>query len=535
MASTSDSYRVKNGVQPMSSFVNNLKDNALTIMTRLMLALFGLVFANITCFAEPERNLIGTKPNIIFILTDDQGYGDLSSHGNPILKTTNLDKLRGEAFRFLDFHVSPTCAPTRSALFTGRHEFKNGITHTILERERLTLDAVTLPQALQTAGYSTGIFGKWHLGDEEEYLPNRRGFNEMFIHGAGGIGQSYPGSCGDVPGNSYFDPIILHNDQLVKTKGYCTDIFFERATEWIKEQAKDQKRFFAYIATNAPHAPYHAKEADAALYSGKVPKEDVANFFGMIHNIDENIGRLRERLNELGIERDTLIVFMNDNGTAAGQTVFNAGMRGAKGSPWLGGTRANSLWCWPGVIQNRDSSEFVANIDFFSTIADIAGVEWTDLMRSQVEGRSLAAILQGTQETWPNRFLVTHVGRWPKGANPDDYKYSAASIRDNRWALVNPNGKPLANGESPKWQLFDLTNDYGQSSDIASEHPTVVKEMQDAIDKWWNDCRPKMINEQANGPRLNPFAVRYWNQFGGGPTEADYKRMDPSQGWPPRK
>jgi arylsulfatase len=519
----------------MSHILYGPIDSALRVTTRLVLALCCFYLADITCWAEQDSKLSEAKPNIIFILTDDQGYGDLSSHGNPILKTENLDKLRGEAFRFLDFHVSPTCSPTRSALFTGRHEFKNGITHTILERERLTLDAFTLPQALQTAGYSTGIFGKWHLGDEDEYLPNRRGFNEMFIHGAGGIGQSYPGSCGDVPGNSYFDPILLRNDKLVKANGYCTDIFFERATEWIKEQVEDRKRFFAYIATNAPHAPYHAKEEDASLYDGKVPKEDVANFFGMIHNIDENIGRLRERLKELGIERDTLLIFMNDNGTAAGQSVFNAGMRGAKGSPWVGGTRANSLWCWPGVIQNGESTEFVAHIDFFPTMADLAGIEWTDLMRSQVDGRSLVPILHGINEKWPDRFLVTHVGRWPKGANPDDYKYSAASVRDSRWAMVNPNGKPLAKGETPSWQLYDLKSDYGQNRDVASQHPGIVMEMQDAIDKWWQECRPKMINEQASGPKLNPFAVRYWNQFGGGPTESDYKRMDPSQGWPPRK
>jgi arylsulfatase len=420
-------------------------------------------------------------------------------------------------------------------LFTGRHEFKNGITHTILERERLALDAVTLPQALQSASYSTGIFGKWHLGDEDEYLPNRRGFHEMYIHGAGGIGQSFPGSCGDVPGNSYFDPILLHNDRLVKTEGYCTDLFFKKASDWIADQVAEEKRFFAYIATNAPHSPYHAKPDDAAIYRGKVPNEDIANFFGMIHNIDENIGRLRERLKELEIERNTLIVFMNDNGTAAGHGVFNAGMRGAKGTPWLGGTRSSSLWCWPGVIANQESADMVAHIDFFSTIADLAGIEWTEQMRSQVEGRSLVPLLQGVQEKSPHRFLVTHVGRWPKGAKPDDYKYSAASIRDDRWALVNPNGKPLPNQETPAWQLFDLSNDYAQSRDVASNHPEIVREMHSAMDKWWEECKPKMVNEQVTGPKLNPFAVRYWNQFGGGPTEEDYKRMDPARGWPPRK
>src|SRR6187397_3041104 len=150
--------------------------------------------------AEP---LAGKRPNIVFILTDDQGYGDISAHGNPILKTPNLDRLHAEGLRFTDFHVSPTCSPTRSALFTGRHEFKNGVTHTIHERERLTDKATTLAQVLKSAGYATGIFGKWHLGDEDAYQPGRRGFDEVFIHGAGGIGQTYPGSGGDAPGNSY--------------------------------------------------------------------------------------------------------------------------------------------------------------------------------------------------------------------------------------------------------------------------------------------------------------------------------------------
>ena len=182
----------------------------------------------------PAAGLAGKKPNIIFLLTDDQGYGDLSSHGNPILKTPNLDRLNAEGVRFEDFCVSPTCAPTRSALLTGRHEFKNGITHTILERERLTPKATTLAQVLKTAGYTTGIFGKWHLGDEPEYWPSVRGFDEMFIHGAGGIGQTYPGSCGDAPGNKYFDPAILHNGTFEKTKGYCTDVFFAQAAKWIE-------------------------------------------------------------------------------------------------------------------------------------------------------------------------------------------------------------------------------------------------------------------------------------------------------------
>jgi arylsulfatase len=180
-------------------------------MKRLFLLASLLACAAFSHAAAPAKPIAGAQPNIVFILTDDQGYGDISAHGNPILKTPHLDRLRAEGVRFTDFHVSPTCSPTRSALLTGRHEFKNGITHTILERERLTLAATTLPQVLQSAGYTTGIFGKWHLGDEAEYRPESRGFNEVYIHGGGGIGQTYPGSCGDAPGNTYFNPALLHN------------------------------------------------------------------------------------------------------------------------------------------------------------------------------------------------------------------------------------------------------------------------------------------------------------------------------------
>ena len=234
--------------------------------------------------------LAGRRPNIILLITDDQGYGDLSCHGNPVLQTPNLDRLHREGVRFRDFQVSPTCAPTRAALLTGRHEFRNGITHTIHERERLTKDAVTLAEVLKSAGYTTGIFGKWHLGDEPDRWPDKRGYDEMFIHGAGGIGQSYPGSCGDAPGNKYFSPAILHNGKFEKTDGYCTDVFFSQATKWIGE-VKGKQPFFAHIATNAPHAPLDVKPEDAARYAGKVP-EQTAKFFGMIANIDDNTGRL---------------------------------------------------------------------------------------------------------------------------------------------------------------------------------------------------------------------------------------------------
>ncbi|MEN9814790.1 MAG: hypothetical protein RLZZ412_772, partial [Verrucomicrobiota bacterium] len=322
----------------------------------------------LACLLLPFVVHAADRPNILFILTDDQGYGDVGAHGNPVLKTPNLDKLRSESVRFTDFQVSPTCAPTRSALLTGRHEFKNGITHTILERERLALGAATLPEQLQKAGYRTGIFGKWHLGDEAEYQPNKRGFDEVYIHGAGGIGQSYPGSCGDVPKNSYYGPTLLHNGKFVKTEGYCTDMFFAQATRWIEGEAAAKRPFYAYIATNAPHGPYNAKPEDAALYEGKGLGKDTENFFGMLHNIDQNVGKILAKLEALGVAKDTLVVFMNDNGGTAGVKVFNAGMRAQKGSPFMGGIRAISFWRLPGRFQPTDVKALAAHIDFAPTI-----------------------------------------------------------------------------------------------------------------------------------------------------------------------
>jgi arylsulfatase A-like enzyme len=477
---------------------------------------------------KEKNNMVSLRPpNIVFVLTDDQGYGDISAHGNPVLQTPNLDALRAQSVRFTDFHVSPTCAPTRSALYTGRHEFKNGITHTILERERLTLGATTLAQVLKGAGYTTGIFGKWHLGDEAAYQPGQRGFDEVYIHGGGGIGQSYPGSCGDAPGNTYFDPAILHNGTFEKTKGYCTDLFFAQALRWIEGAKTRGGPFYAHIATNAPHAPYNARPEDAALYRGKTPDEQTANFFGMLHNIDQNVGRLLARLDEWGLARDTLVVFMNDNGGTAGTAVYNAGMRARKGTPWLGGTRASSFWRWPARWQPADVGALTAHLDFFPTLAEIAGATLTPAVRAQVEGRSLVPLLTRPDAPWAERTLFTHVGRWPKGSDPRLAKFKNCSVRDPRWHLVSIEG-----GVAPAWQLFDLSNDRGEERDVARDHPDVVRRLAASYDAWWDSVQPMLVNEKAMGPRLNPFAERYWQQFGGGPTPEQLQKMDPTRDFP---
>ena len=450
--------------------------------------------------------LAGKKPNIIFLITDDQGYGDLSCHGNPVLQTPHLDRLHREGVRFRDFHVSPTCAPTRAALMTGRHEFRNGVTHTINERERLTPDAVTLAEVLKSAGYTCGIFGKWHLGDEPDRWPDKRGFDEMFIHGAGGIGQSYPGSCGDAPGNTNFNPAILHNGKFVKTTGYCTDVFFSQAMQWI-ERVKGKQPFYAHIATNAPHAPLDVRPEDAARYAGKVP-EMTAQFFGMIANIDDNTGRLLAKLTEWGLERDTLVIFMNDNGGTVGGKLFNAGMRGAKVTPWQGGIRAASFWRWPGTLTPADVDALAAHIDFLPTLAELAGATLTEKAKAQIEGRSLVPLLENPAAAWPDRMLVTHVGRWPRGKAAES-KYWDCAIRNSRWKLVSADSKG-----AKAWKLFDLIADPGEQKDVAAAHGPTVRTLESAYDQWWTSVQPQLVNEDAAIPAENAFRTVYRKQFG---------------------
>lgn len=445
------------------------------------------------------------KPNIILIMTDDQGYGDLGCHGNPHLKTPNLDRLQKESVRFTDFHVSPTCAPTRSALLTGRHEFKNGVSHTINERERLTLKATTLPQVLKKAGYTTGIFGKWHLGDEDEYQPGRRGFDEVFIHGAGGIGQSYACSCGDAPGNKYFDPVIRHNGKFVKTDGYCTDVFFARAMSWMDE-VKGKQPFFLYLTPNAPHAPLDCPPGSEKPYLEKVPA-NVAKFYGMIANIDENVGKLLTRLKERKLENDTLVIFMTDNGTATGEKVFNAGMRGAKNTPYTGGTRVPAFWRWPGRFSaGVDVAPLTCHWDILPTLADLVGVKIEGELVKQVEGRTLMPLLKDAKAEWKGRYFVSHIGRWAKG-QAEKSQYNSASIRDARWQLVFTNATTHA--------LFDLKNDPGEAKDVAEQHPDVVKRLKAAFDAWWKEALPGLVNEDVPMAKENPYRTAYFKQYGG--------------------
>jgi arylsulfatase len=444
---------------------------------------------------QASSTLTGSRPNIVLVITDDQGYGELACHGNPIIKTPNLDQFHTESVRFTAFHVSPTCAPTRASLLTGRHEFRSGVTHTILQRERLALDATTIAQLLRDAGYQTGIFGKWHLGDEQPYRPAQRGFMESFIHGAGGIGQSYPGSCGDFPKNSYFDPHVLYNERVVKTTGYCTDVFFNQAMKWI--EANRARPFYAQIATNAPHAPYICPPKYQEPYERAGLDKNAAAYYGMITNIDDNIGQLLTRLDELDLTKNTLVIFMTDNGHPIGH-LFNAGMRGNKGTPFEGGTRVPAFVRWPGRLPaGTDVAALVGAVDLFPTFAELCGAKAPDDL--PLDGRSLVPLLHNAKAEWPDRFLITHVGRWETG-HAANSKYAQCAVRSQRFRLVN------------NQELFDIANDPAEEHNVIERHPAIVAEMRKAYDQWWAEVEPRLVNENIPLAKENAFATLYREQ-----------------------
>jgi arylsulfatase A-like enzyme len=475
-----------------------------------------VVIAAIFCNGAPGQP--ATQPNIILVMPDDVGYGDYACLGNPVIRTPTVDAFKKEGLLFTCFHVSPTCSPCRASLMSGRHEFKNGVTHTILERERMSLRTVTLAQVLKAAGYTTGIFGKWHLGDEEAYRPENRGFDEVYIHGAGGIGQTYPGSCGDAPGNTNIDPALWHNGKFEKTKGYCTDLFFAQAIKWMDAQRAGRRPFFAYITPNAAHAPLVVPEEYYRQYLGKPGvNEQTAKFFGMIENIDTNFGTLLGKLKEWGIEDNTLVIYLGgDNGGTAGTRVFNAGLRAGKGTPYQGGTRAACFIRWPGKIQGgAECDALTAHIDLFLTLAEVAGATLSDDVKKQVEGRSLVPLLKDPKAEWADRTLVTHVGRWPKGQAAQS-KYAGSAIQNTRFTLVN------------NQELYDLKADPGETKNVIADHPDVVAQLRAAYDQWWSEVQPLLVNENVVGPKINPFKELYWKQFGGGPDEKLRKQMDPT-------
>jgi arylsulfatase B len=414
------------------------------------------------------------KPNVVIVITDDQGYGDLSCIGNPVLKTPQIDKLYANAYRLTDYHVAPTCSPTRSAFLTGHWTNRTGVWHTIMGRSMLRENEITMGQVFKDNGYATGMFGKWHLGDNYPYRPEDRGFTEVMRHGGGGVGQTP-----DYWDNAYFDGSYWHNGTPEPVEGFCTDVFFDYAKRFIKTQKEADKPFLAYIATNAPHGPMHSPEEYSAPYQDQ--NVNVANFFGMIANIDDNVGKLRAFLAAEGLAENTIFIFTTDNGTSSGDKVFNAAMRGKKGSPYDGGHRVPFFIHWPDgkLTGGHDVDPITAYVDVLPTLIDLCKIRPPQGVK--FDGTSIVPLLgERPSEIWPDRILVTDSQRVK-----DPIKWRQSSVMTSRWRLIN--GK----------ELYDIKADPGQQKNVAQEHPQVVQRLTAFYDDWWAELEPTFADATA--------------------------------------
>lgn len=408
-----------------------------------------------------------SKPNIVIVITDDQGYGDLGCHNHPTLKTPEIDALALESVRLEDYHVAPTCSPTRCALLTGHWTNRTGVWHTIMGRSMLRENEVTVGQIFKDAGYATGMFGKWHLGDNYPFRPEDRGFTEVLRHGGGGVGQTP-----DYWDNAYFDGSYFYNKKATKVEGYCTDVFFRYAKSFITEQIEEEKPFLAYISTNAPHGPNHSPPEFAKPYE-EMYDTKVAHFFGMIANIDHNVGEMRKFLEEKGIANNTIFIFTTDNGTATGRAVYDGGMRGAKGSQYDGGHRVPFFIHWPNgdLKGGRKVEEITAHVDVVPTLIDLCEIPAPEEVK--FDGTSIRPLLESTATDWPDRILVTDSQRVK-----DPIKWRQSSVMTNRWRLVD--GK----------ELYDIKADPKQKNSVAEDHPEVVERLTEFYNDWWAELEP---------------------------------------------
>ncbi|MEO0468191.1 MAG: arylsulfatase [Bacteroidota bacterium] len=427
-----------------------------------------LIFSSVSLFAQVNS----PPPNVILIVIDDQGYGDFACHGNELIKTPHLDQLYEQSLRLTNFHVSPTCSPTRASLMTGHDSNRTGVWHTIAGRSLLYRDEVAMPAYFLANGYATGMFGKWHLGDNPPFRPMDRGFQEAVYHGGGGVWQGP-----DYWGNDYFDDVYFRNGVAESFSGYCTDVWFEEAMGFMEEKQREEKPFFCYLATNAPHGPFWVEDRYADPYRDK-PEVPNPNFYGMIANVDENIGKLMRYLERNQMRDNTLLIFMTDNGTAAGVRLdpktelassgFNAGMRGQKGSMYEGGHRVPCWISWPKgkLAVGKDLNQLTAHVDLLPSLLDLLDLNWDGTLA--FDGESIVPALKDPAASLGDRIRITDSQRLEV---PEKWRRSAVMQGD--WRLIN--------GES----LYNVADDPGQQNNLAATHSEKVNVLRNAYDKWW--------------------------------------------------
>ncbi|GIZ09634.1 N-acetylgalactosamine-6-sulfatase [Flavobacterium sp. UMI-01] len=397
------------------------------------------------------------QPNVILILTDDQGIGDLGCQGNPWLKTPHLDAFYKQSVRMTDFHVSPYCAPTRSAIMTGKYPINNGVWATYKGRDALSGNPTTMADVFKQNGYKTALIGKWHLGDNYPSRPTDSGFDVVIQHKAGGVGE-----LSDYWGNTYFDDTYFVNNEPKQFKGYCTDVWFDETMKFI--DTNKNKPFFIYLPTNAPHSPWNVESKYAAPYKHLEGNTIVnADFYGMIANLDENFGRLNQFLIDKNLLENTIVIYMTDNGTSGGYSRngklgYNKNFSGVKGDKNEGGHRVPFFIRWPnGKIEGgKDVEALTAHVDLIPTLASLCQLKLPK--QADWDGIDFSALLTQKKDKVQERTVFVHHRQdWRPPMDIDE-----TCVMKEQWRLIN--GK----------ELYNIHNDTKQQHNLASQYPEIV-------------------------------------------------------------
>lgn len=443
----------------------------------------------LTTISVDPPTALAARPNVIVVLADDVGYGDLACHGNPVIRTPHLDRLRAESTRFTDFHSAPYCTPTRGQLLTGCDALRNGATRVCGGRSFIRPDAPTMAEIFSRASYRTGQFGKWHLGDNAPHRPHDRGFDSAKYHLGWGLASAQEVA------NDYANGRYRDRGETKDFAGFCTDFWFDEAMNWMRERGARREPFLCYLPLNAAHGPFWAPGKSAAPYHDQAPV--IAAFYGLIANLDDNIGRLEAMLRETGLRENTIVIFTTDNGTAAGQRVFNAAMRGIKGDVHDGGHRVPCFVRWPGgkLREPGDIATPAQMQDILPTLLELTGVKAPRGVT--FDGASLAPLLRSESGKLPDRKFVVqlHTQKWN------------CAVVWNQWRLVQ--------GAA----LYDLRRDPGQSNDVAAAHTDVVRELRAHYEAWWAGVAPRLgefLPVLVGSERENPVLL----------TSADWQDVD---------
>tara|TARA_Y100000814_G_scaffold118007_1_gene84436 strand:+ start:415 stop:2160 length:1746 start_codon:yes stop_codon:yes gene_type:complete len=406
--------------------------------------------------------LVADRPNVIILITDDQGFGDLSCHGHPILETPAFDTLHRESVRLDNFHVAPVCTPTRSELMTGLYALRNKASTVPSARNWMRRDIVTLPDIFLANGYATGLFGKWGLGDAYPNRPMDRGFKHSIWHKGWGLASE------NEYDNDYYYTRYLDGTEVKYSDRFCANLWFDEAMKWMAQKLETEQPFFAYIALNTPHSPFHPLEEDYQKYKDKVDDERVAKFYGLISNADENFGRLENWLEQRDAKDNTIVLFMNDNGTALGDGIYNAGMRGKKGSGYEGGHRAFCFLRWPnGNLGSPRTIGTVAHVvDLVPTFVDWLNFKLPATAKP-FDGLSLVPVFTDATALDDRKAIVQFGGR----TKPEKYFRSSVMWKD--WRLQ---------GDS---ELYNLDIDPSQAVNVFSEYPDIARELKAHYDAYW--------------------------------------------------